>query len=37
MAHPGLESADINAMAQVLSGKRVAELVQKIMLAVRAF
>jgi hypothetical protein len=26
MAHPGLESADINAMAQVLSGKRVATM-----------
>ena len=34
MAHPGLESADINAMAQVLSGKRVPEFMQKEMPAV---
>ena len=37
MSHPGLESANIHSMPQVLCGKRMTEFVKEVVLAVWTF
>ena len=37
VSHPGLKCPDVHPVTQVLGGKRVAELVQEEVVAVRAF
>jgi len=37
VSHPGLESANVHSMPQMLGGKRVPEFVQEVVLAVWTF